>query len=82
MELGSAIPVILATRLSLPITTTQSITGATVGVGLCSGTWRAINWRMVLWIYGGWITTLPVAGIVSGCLMGIVTNAPEWAGAA
>lgn len=78
MELGSAITVILATRLKLPISTTQCITGATVGVGLCSGTWRTINWRMVAWIYMGWIITLPVAGIISGCMMGIIINAPRW----
>ncbi|KAL2174081.1 phosphate-repressible phosphate permease [Thermothelomyces heterothallicus CBS 202.75] len=78
MELGSAITVILATRLKLPVSTTQCITGATVGVGLCSGTWRTVNWRMVLWIYLGWIITLPITGIISGCLMGIIINAPRW----
>ncbi|KAH8684132.1 phosphate transporter [Ilyonectria robusta] len=78
MELGSAVTVILATRLKLPVSTTQCITGATVGVGLCSGTWRAINWRMVAWIYMGWFITLPVAGIISGCLCGIIVNAPRW----
>ncbi|KAH6616009.1 phosphate-repressible phosphate permease [Chaetomium sp. MPI-SDFR-AT-0129] len=78
MELGSAITVIVATRLKLPVSTTQCITGATVGVGLCSGTWRTVNWRMVAWIYLGWIITLPVTGIISGCLMGIIINAPRW----
>lgn len=78
MELGSAITVILATRLKLPVSTTQCITGATVGVGLCSGTWRTVNWRMVGWIYAGWIITLPMTGILSGCLMGIIINAPRW----
>jgi len=38
MELRSAITVILATRLALPISTTQCIVGVTVGVGLCSST--------------------------------------------
>lgn len=78
MELGSAITIIVATRLKLPVSTTQCITGATVGVGLCSGTWRSINWRMVAWVYMGWIVTLPVAGIISGCLCGIIINAPRW----
>ena len=62
----------------LPVSTTQCITGATVGVGLCAGTWRTINWRMVAWIYMGWIMTLPIAGIISGCLTGIIVNAPRW----
>lgn len=57
MELGAAVTVVLATRLSLPESTTQCITGATVGVGLCLGTWRAINWRMIAWIYLGWFIT-------------------------
>lgn len=78
MELGSAITVIMATKLKLPVSTTQCITGATVGVGLCNGTWRTINWRMVAWIYMGWIITLPVTGIISGCLVGIIINAPRW----
>lgn len=43
MELGAALTVVIATRLSLPISTTQCITGATVGVALCSGTIRAVN---------------------------------------
>ncbi|KAL2817904.1 phosphate transporter family-domain-containing protein [Aspergillus cavernicola] len=46
MELGSAVTIIMATKLKLPVSTTQCITGATVGVGLCNGTWRTINWRM------------------------------------
>ncbi|KAJ4316147.1 Na+/Pi symporter [Fusarium piperis] len=78
MELGTTITIILATRLKLPVSTTQCITGATVGVGLCSGTWRSINWRMVAWIYMGWIITLPTAGIISGCICGIIVNAPRW----
>ncbi|TLS22695.1 uncharacterized protein PpBr36_06491 [Pyricularia pennisetigena] len=78
MELGAAVTIILATRLKLPVSTTQCITGATVGVGLCSGTWRTINWRMVAWIYMGWFITLPVAGILSGCLVGVIINAPRW----
>ncbi|KAK0724645.1 phosphate transporter [Lasiosphaeris hirsuta] len=82
MELGSAITVILATRLKLPISTTQCITGATVGVGLCSGTWRTINWRMVAWIYSGWIITLPSTAILSGCLFGIISSAPKWSSTA
>ncbi|KAF1809699.1 phosphate transporter [Eremomyces bilateralis CBS 781.70] len=78
MELGSAVTIIMATRLKLPVSTTQCITGATVGVGLCNGDWRTINWRMVAWIYGGWFITLPVTAIISGCLMGIIINAPRW----
>ncbi|RBR19860.1 uncharacterized protein FIESC28_05466 [Fusarium coffeatum] len=78
IELGSVITVIMATRLKLPVSTTQCITGAIVGVGLCNGDWRAINWRMVGWIYLGWFITVPSAGLISGILMAFITNAPRW----
>ncbi|PQK15908.1 hypothetical protein BB8028_0006g02300 [Beauveria bassiana] len=78
MELGSVITVIMATRLELPVSTTQCITGAIVGVGLCNGDWRAINWRMVSWIYLGWFITVPVTGLISGILMGFITFSPHW----
>lgn len=78
MELGSVITVVMATRLQLPVSTTQCITGAIVGVGLCNGDWRAINWRMVAWIYLGWFITVPVTGLISGILMGFITFSPHW----
>lgn len=78
MELGAAITVILASWFAIPVSTTQCITGATVAVGFCAGTWRSINWRMVAWIYFGWFITLPMAGIIAGCIMGIIINAPRW----
>ncbi|KAL7270522.1 Na+/Pi symporter [Rhizina undulata] len=78
IELGSATTVVMATRLSLPISTTQCIVGATMGVAFCNGDWKALNWRMVTWCYAGWIITLPVAGTIAGCLMGIIINAPTW----
>jgi sodium-dependent phosphate transporter len=33
---------------------------------------------MVAWIYSGWIITVPVAAVISGCLMGAITYAPNW----
>lgn len=77
MELGAAITTVFATRLSLPISTTQCIVGAVVLVGLCNGDVRAVNWRMVAWCYAGWIFTVPCAGLISGIVMGIISNAPQ-----
>jgi sodium-dependent phosphate transporter len=34
----------------------------------------------VAWIYLGWLITLPVTGVMSGCLMGLIINAPRWEG--
>ncbi|GKT66148.1 phosphate-repressible Na+ phosphate cotransporter [Colletotrichum tofieldiae] len=78
MELASAITVMMATKLALPVSTTQCIAGATVGVGLANGDWRCINPRLVAWIYFGWFITVPVTGLLSGCLMALILNAPHW----
>ncbi|KAL2071021.1 hypothetical protein VTL71DRAFT_14047 [Oculimacula yallundae] len=81
MELGSAITVLMATKLALPVSTTQCIAGATVGVGLASGDWRCINIRLMGWTYLGWFVTVPVTGLLSRLMMGVILNAPRWSGA-
>jgi sodium-dependent phosphate transporter len=79
MELGAALTVVFASRLGLPISTTQCIVGATAAVGLCNGNFKSINWRMVGWCYFGWIMTLPITAVVSGLLLAMVLNAPHFA---
>jgi sodium-dependent phosphate transporter len=78
MELGASITVLLASQYGIPVSTTMCITGATAGVGLVSGGWRAINWRAFGWILLGWVLTVPVAGTAAGCLLGLFINAPHW----
>jgi len=78
MELGSSVTVILASQFGIPVSSTMCITGATVGVSLCNGDWRATNWRAIGWIYVGWILTVPIVATLSGCLMGFIVNAPKF----
>ncbi|ORX34191.1 sodium:inorganic phosphate symporter [Kockovaella imperatae] len=77
-ELGSSITVLLASQYGIPVSTTMCIVGSTGGVGIMSGGLRAVNWRAFGWIYLGWIITVPVAAVLSGCLLGIILNAPHW----
>ncbi|KAK7468308.1 Na+/Pi symporter [Stygiomarasmius scandens] len=79
MELGAAITVVLASQLALPVSTTQCITGATAAVGLCNGDFKSINWKAFAWIFFSWVLTLPCAGILAGCMFGIIANAPRFA---
>jgi solute carrier family 20 (sodium-dependent phosphate transporter) len=78
MELGAAITVLLASRLGLPVSTTQCLTGACVGVALMNYNLRAVNWRQVAFIFSGWVFTLPTAGLISGILMVMSLNAPHF----
>jgi sodium-dependent phosphate transporter len=77
IELGAAVTTVMATQLAIPVSTTQSAVGATVFIGLCNREWKAVNWRMVIWCYAGWIFTLPIAGLIAGILNGIILNAPS-----
>ncbi|KAF2460754.1 phosphate transporter family-domain-containing protein [Lineolata rhizophorae] len=78
MELGAAITVLLASRLALPVSTTQCLTGATVGVALMNYDLGAVNWRQILKIFCGWVLTLPSAGLISGLLLGMALNTPHF----
>lgn len=80
IELAAAITVVMATRLGIPVSTTQTTVGAIVFVGLCNKDLKSVNWRMVIWCYAGWILTLPIAGIIAGVLNGIILNAPHYGG--
>lgn len=77
MEFRASITVFLASYLGIPPPTTQSITGATLGVGLCNGDLRGANWKVFGWIFFSLMLTLPFAAIISGCLYGIIANAPR-----
>ncbi|KAI0112028.1 putative sodium/phosphate symporter [Nemania sp. FL0031] len=78
MELGAAITVLLFSQFSLPVSTSMCITGATVGVGLCNGTVKAVNWNRITLLLIGWILTIPIAGTLGGVLMGLFINAPHF----
>ncbi|KUJ08013.1 phosphate transporter [Mollisia scopiformis] len=78
MEMGAAITVLLFSQFSLPVSTSMCITGATVGVGLCNGTLKAVNWQRVGLLLLSWIATIPIAGTLGGVLMGLFLNAPHF----
>ncbi|EHK49417.1 uncharacterized protein TrAtP1_010636 [Trichoderma atroviride] len=79
MEMGAAITVLVFSQYSLPVSTSMCITGATVGVGLCNGTFKAVNFQRVGLLLFSWIMTIPVAGTLGGVLMGLFLNAPHFA---
>jgi phosphate/sulfate permease len=78
MELGAAITVLLASRLGLPVSTTQCLAGAVVGVALMNLDFGAVNWRQMTFIFCGWILTLPCAGLIAGLLMAMSLNTPQF----
>lgn len=78
IELGAAITVLMASRLGLPVSTTQCLTGAAVGVALMNYDLGAVNWRQIAFIFMGWVLTLPCAGLISGLICVMALNAPSF----
>ncbi|QIX00699.1 hypothetical protein AMS68_006216 [Peltaster fructicola] len=78
MEMGAAITILVFSQYKLPVSTSMCITGATVGVGLCNGNLKAVNWQRVGLLVLSWIVTIPIAGTLGGVFMGIILNAPDF----
>ena len=78
MEMGAAITVLMFSQFSLPVSTSMCITGATVGVGLCNGTLKAVNFQRVGLLVIAWIMTIPIAATLGGVLMGLFINSPHF----
>lgn len=78
MELAAAVTVLLASRLALPVSTTQCITGAIVGVALVNRDVKSLNWRQLGKIFLGWVLTVPTAGLIAGIVMGMALNTPHF----
>lgn len=57
-ELGASATVVLASGIGLPVSTTHTLVGAVMGVGLARGI-GAINMRVIGTIFTSWIITLP-----------------------
>lgn len=79
MEMGASITVLVFSQYKLPVSTSMCITGATIGVGLCNGDIRAVNWQRVGLLALSWVMTIPIAGTLGGVLMGLFLNAPHFA---
>lgn len=63
-EFGAALTVLFASRLGFPISTTHTLVGAVLGVGLARGI-DALNIRMVRDIILAWIVTIPAGAGLS-----------------
>jgi PiT family inorganic phosphate transporter len=61
---GAATTIILATRLGLPISTTHTLVGAVLGVGLARGI-SAVNLYTVRDIFLAWIVTIPAGAALA-----------------
>ena len=64
-ELAAAGTVVVASGTGLPISTTHTLVGAVLGVGIARGGLEALNLKVVSKIILSWLVTLPVGAILS-----------------
>lgn len=66
-ELAAAMTVVVASKLGMPISTTHTLIGAVIGVGLAQHS-SALNGRVIARIFASWLVTLPAgAGLTILC---------------
>jgi PiT family inorganic phosphate transporter len=63
-ELSAALTIVIASRFGIPISTTHTLVGSVLGVGLARGI-GALDLRVVGRIVVSWVATLPIAAILS-----------------
>lgn len=76
-ELSTACTVILASATGLPISTTQTLVGAILGVGLARGI-AALNLRVIRGIFLSWVITLPAGALLSLAFFYVYKTLFEW----
>ena len=63
-DIAASATVLMCTRLSLPVSTTHTLVGAILGIGMARGL-GGINKQVATKIFGSWFITVPVAAILA-----------------
>jgi PiT family inorganic phosphate transporter len=63
-QTAGAVTLFLATYLGIPVSTTHTITGAIVGIGL-SRRVSAVRWSLASRILWAWVFTIPASGLIA-----------------
>ena len=69
MGLAAAITVLLATWLSLPISTTHALVGANVGAGVSA---QALNWGPILDVFFKPLIVAPMLAVVVAAFLYVI----------
>lgn len=65
VELSTALTVLIASEVGLPVSTTHTLVGCIVAIGLANGDQSAVNKNILLNISASWGVTLPVSAFVT-----------------
>ncbi|HEV8051578.1 MAG TPA: inorganic phosphate transporter, partial [Parachlamydiaceae bacterium] len=63
-EFGAAATILIASRLGMPISTTHTLVGSVIGVGLARGL-EALDLRTMRFIFISWLITVPAGAVIT-----------------
>ena len=72
-ETAGAITLFVTEHFGIPVSTTHSITGSIIGVGLTKRV-SAVRWGVTINLIWAWIITIPVSALVAAIVFAIVKN--------
>uniref|UniRef100_A0A4W4GIK4 Phosphate transporter n=1 Tax=Electrophorus electricus TaxID=8005 RepID=A0A4W4GIK4_ELEEL len=70
IELASAVTVVVASNIGLPVSTTHCKVGSVVAVGWMRSR-KAVDWRLFRNIFMAWFVTVPISGLISAAIMAL-----------
>uniref|UniRef100_A0A3Q4GR14 Phosphate transporter n=1 Tax=Neolamprologus brichardi TaxID=32507 RepID=A0A3Q4GR14_NEOBR len=70
IELASAITVVVASNIGLPVSTTHCKVGSVVAVGWLRSR-KSVDWRLFRNIFIAWFVTVPISGLISAAIMAL-----------
>jgi|OM-RGC.v1.002810977 PiT family inorganic phosphate transporter len=72
-QLAAALTVVIASQLNMPVSTTHTLVGAVIGIGLVEGI-GSINVKSVQTIVMSWVITLPAGALLAVIFLEIFMN--------
>uniref|UniRef100_A0A3Q0SWW1 Phosphate transporter n=1 Tax=Amphilophus citrinellus TaxID=61819 RepID=A0A3Q0SWW1_AMPCI len=73
IELASALTVVVASNIGLPVSTTHCKVGSVVAVGWLRSR-KAVDWRLFRNIFMAWFVTVPISGLISAAIMALFVH--------
>ncbi|XP_035246085.1 sodium-dependent phosphate transporter 1-B [Anguilla anguilla] len=70
IELASAVTVVVASNIGLPVSTTHCKVGSVVAVGWLRSR-KAVDWHLFRNIFLAWFVTVPISGLISAAIMAL-----------
>jgi PiT family inorganic phosphate transporter len=70
-ETAGAITLFMTERLGIPVSTTHTITGSIIGVGLTKRV-SAVRWGVTINLVWAWIITIPISALVAAAIFALM----------